>query len=95
MLPSGKAPDAAVALSCADKTANLIDFTMLMRKGHPIESFASRGFSVQLQKFEKLAELFSSRPIPSILERRFEEAFQAFKDAGERITTKSKSRILA
>lgn len=80
------APPEAIALSCADKTANLIDFTLLMREGHSIESFASRGFAVQLQKFEKLAEIFRAADIPAGLKGRFEGALRDFRAAGERLS---------
>lgn len=75
----------AIALSCADKTANLIDFTLLMRAGHPIESFASRGFPVQFQKFERLAEVFRPAPIPHVLVQRFNQALDGFRIAGEQL----------
>lgn len=78
-----RAPRDAVALSCADKTANLIDFTLLMREGHPIESFASRPFLVQLGKFQKLRAVFIE--VPAELLARFDAALVEFKAAGERL----------
>jgi hypothetical protein len=80
-----KAPAEAIALSCADKTANLIDFTLLMRKGFGIERFASRAFPVQLHKFESLSQVFRGTSIPGSLTHRFERALTDFKVAGERL----------
>jgi (p)ppGpp synthase/HD superfamily hydrolase len=79
------APREAIALSCADKTANLIDFTLLMREGHLIESFASRAFPVQRNKFEHLAQVFRTADIPQMLKERFDRALRDFVEAGQRL----------
>jgi len=73
---------ALLALSCADKTANLLDMARLMRKGHEVGSFTKRGFAQQLAKFEALAALFRGRT-PEPLYQRFQLALAAFRDQGQ------------
>lgn len=71
-----------LALSCADKTANLMDMNRLMLKGHPVDSFTQRGFPSQWAKFEALDRLFQGR-VPERLYRRFQWALLAFREAGQ------------
>lgn len=68
---------AILALSCADKTSNLMDMNRLLGKGHDVGSFTKRGFSAQRAKFERLDSLFRGR-VPVRLYQRFERALAEF-----------------
>lgn len=72
------APDAALAISCADKTSNLRDMVRLTDKGHTLDAFLSRGHAQQLKKFTELDALFAGR-VPETLLRRYREAFGRFQ----------------
>lgn len=56
-----KAPDEAIALSCADKTANIGDMLRLVRKGYGLSDFLSVGAIEQLAKFQALRKIFDQR----------------------------------
>lgn len=72
---------AILALSCADKTSNLMDMNRLLAKGHAVDSFTKRGFGPQLAKFEALDRLFQGR-VPERLYRRFRNALAEFRERG-------------
>ena len=72
---------AILALSCADKTANLMDMNRLLAKGHAVDSFTKRGFEPQQAKFEALDRLFHER-VPERLYRRFRHALEEFRERG-------------
>jgi len=72
---------AVLALSCADKTANLTDMNRLMARGHAVDSFTQRGFESQQAKFEALDRLFQGR-VPERLYQRFQWALAEFREWG-------------
>jgi len=73
-----EAPAEALAISCADKISNLRALLGLMAKGHSVDSFLSRGYGAQLEKFEALNEIFHGR-VPERLYKRFSEALWKLK----------------
>lgn len=79
-----EAPNEALALSCADKTANMMDMCRHLRKGHALESFTSRGHGQQLEKFEALGELFRGR-VPDRLLQRYEQVLDEFRSYGLKV----------
>lgn len=72
---------ATLALSCADKTANLMDMNRLLARGHAVDSFTKRGFAPQQAKFEALDRLFQGR-VPERLYQRFQQALAEFRERG-------------
>lgn len=76
-----EAPPQVLALSCADKTANMMDMCRHLKNGHPLESFTSRGHKQQLEKFEALGELFLGQ-VPEKLWRRYELVLSEFRRYG-------------
>lgn len=76
---------AVLALSCADKTANLMDMNRLLAKGHRVDSFTKRGFESQWAKFEALDRLFQGRA-PERLYQRFRRALAEFRERGRTST---------
>ena len=77
-----RAPDEALALSCADKTANIIDMLRHMKSGYPVHSFTSRDHATQLAKFEALAAVYGNR-VPVGIKQRFERALREFREYRE------------
>ena len=75
------APPGALALSCADKTANVIDMCRHMQVGHPVDTFTSRDHAAQLAKFEALAAAYA-RSVPEKLLSRFRQALERFRRLG-------------
>ncbi|RUQ32152.1 MAG: bifunctional (p)ppGpp synthetase/guanosine-3',5'-bis(diphosphate) 3'-pyrophosphohydrolase [Candidatus Competibacteraceae bacterium] len=73
---------AILALSCADKTANLGDMNRLLTKGFPVDSFTQRGFASQQAKFVALDALFQNRT-PARLYQRFAQALREFQERGQ------------
>ncbi|HRD65847.1 MAG TPA: HD domain-containing protein [Candidatus Competibacter sp.] len=73
---------AILALSCADKTSNLMDINRLLAKGYAVDSFTKRGFASQQAKFESLDRLFRGR-VPERLYQRFREALAEFRERGQ------------
>jgi (p)ppGpp synthase/HD superfamily hydrolase len=55
------APMEAVALSCADKLANMEDTIVNLKAGYTIESFLKAGTKLQIQKLNELGDLYSER----------------------------------
>ena len=55
------APPEALTLSCADKTANMLDMLRLLDKGHQASDFLSVGIEHQVRKFRALGILFQPR----------------------------------
>jgi (p)ppGpp synthase/HD superfamily hydrolase len=76
-----RAPVSAKAISCADKTSNMLDMIRLMQEGHPIDSYTRRPFPVQREKFVKLGAVFKGA-VPKGLMRRFRSALREFEAAG-------------
>jgi hypothetical protein len=76
-----RAPVSAKAISCADKTSNLLDMTRLVRAGYPTEKFTRRPFAVQHEKFVNLGSVFKGA-VPGGLMRRFQIALRDFETAG-------------
>lgn len=76
-----RAPASAKAISCADKTANLLDMTRMMQSGYPTETFTRRPFTAQHEKFLKLGSVFKG-VVPEGLIRRFRIALRDFEAAG-------------
>ncbi len=72
---------AVLALSCADKTANLMDINRLLAKGHGVGSFTQRGFDPQKAKFEALDGVFRDH-VPDRLYQRFQQALADFREHG-------------
>ena len=72
---------AILALSCADKTSNLMDMNRLLAKGHAVDRFTKRGFESQQAKFEALDRLFQSQ-VPERLYQRFQRALAEFRERG-------------
>lgn len=72
------APPEARALSCADKTSNLNDMLRLLNRGYALDEFMSRGKTQQIEKFERLDEVFRGH-VPDALYFRFSEARQLLK----------------
>lgn len=77
-----RAPDEALALSCADKTANMIDMLRHMKSGYPVHSFTLRDHATQLAKFEALAAVYGNR-VPDRILQRFERALREFRKHGD------------
>lgn len=75
---------AVSALSCADKTANLMDMNRLLAKGYAVGDFTHRGFEAQRAKFEALDALFQGRT-PEVLYRRFQQALTEFREHGQSV----------
>lgn len=71
-------PLEALALSCADKTANMIDMLRHMKFGHPVDTFTSKDHATQLAKFEALGAVYKDR-VPQKLARRYEQVLQEFR----------------
>jgi len=71
------APDEVLWLSCADKTANLLDTIRLMEKGYKVENFLSVGSADQLDKFRSLADIFKGR-VPETLYRYYSDCLARF-----------------
>lgn len=85
-----RAPGEALALSCADKTANIGDMLRLLRRGYALSDFLSVGAVDQVAKFEALRALFATG-VPSALLAAFDAALLALTEAtaGERAATPS------
>lgn len=73
-----RAPDTVLALSCADKTANMIDMLRHAKRGYPVHTFTSRNHAVQLAKFDALAAVYLNR-VPERILQRFERVLQEFR----------------
>lgn len=69
---------AILALSCADKTSNLMDMNRLLAKGYDVSSFTKRGFASQCAKFERLDLLFRGRVLARLYQY-FERALTEFR----------------
>jgi hypothetical protein len=78
---SASAPAQALALSCADKTANMLDMLRHMKEGHSVDSFTSKDHSTQLAKFVALAHTFRGR-VPEALYTHYEVALDEFRHSG-------------
>lgn len=76
------APPEAVALSCADKIANMADMTRIARGGFPVDTYTARNHDAQRARFEALGEVFRERGVPPVLYNRFEKVFAEFCCAG-------------
>jgi len=76
-----RAPVPAKAISCADKTSNMMDMTRMLQAGHPTETFTRRPFVVQHEKFVKLGSVFEGT-VPESLMGRFRTALRDFEAAG-------------
>ena len=74
-----QAPADALTLSCADKTANIIDMCSLLEKGYKTEDFTSRDHKTQLSKFEALDAVFKGKVVDSVYDR-FSQALRMFCD---------------
>lgn len=55
------APPAALAISCADKTANMLDMCRFAKGGHPVHTYTKKDHDTQLAKFRALLKLFVDR----------------------------------
>lgn len=72
---------AILALSCADKTSNLMDMNRLLAKGYQVDRFTKRGFEPQQAKFTALDQLFQGQ-VPERLYQRFKAALAEFRQHG-------------
>jgi (p)ppGpp synthase/HD superfamily hydrolase len=72
------APFEALAISCADKIHNLWSTVEALRTGEDVWSQLSRGKKLQLERFDRLAELFGNR-FDHPLRKMFQEALEALK----------------
>jgi len=77
-----------LAISCADKLANMRDMLRMMDKGHAVDSFTKRGFEVNLRKFEQLGAVYAGR-IEARLYARYAATLARFREAGTRPGTVS------
>jgi (p)ppGpp synthase/HD superfamily hydrolase len=75
------APPHVLALSCADKTANILDMCRHMKDGHPAHTFTSRGHATQLAKFEALGAAYENK-VPPMLALRYRAALDEFRRHG-------------
>lgn len=78
-----EAPPEALALSCADKTANMIDMLRYIENGHDVHTFTSRDHTAQLTKFAALGEVFRGK-VPERLWARYQQTLAEFWRAKER-----------
>lgn len=69
---------ALFALSCADKTSNLMAMNQWLAKGYDTSSFTKRGYAAQRAKFEALDPLFQNQT-PTRLYQRFQQALNEFR----------------
>lgn len=76
------APPEALALSCADKTANMIDMLRYIKNGYAVSTFTSRDHTAQLTKFEALGEVFRGK-VPERLWARYQQTLAEFRRAKE------------
>ncbi len=74
-----KAPDEALTLSCADKTANIMEMCSWMKKGYKLEEFTSRDHTANLAKFEALDEVFRGKVVDVVYDR-FLNVLSEFKE---------------
>lgn len=72
-----RASDDALNLSCADKTANIMDMLRWVDRGFAVEEIVSRDHQTQLKKFEALDEVFRGRVAGDVYDR-FEKVLRAF-----------------
>ncbi len=73
-----KAPDEALAISCADKTSNIRDMNRLRKEGCSLDDFLSTGHEAQLDKFKTLERLFEGK-VPAALLKRYRKALDLFR----------------
>lgn len=69
---------ALFALSCADKTSNLMAMNQLLAKGYDTSRFTKRGHAAQRAKFEALDRLFQNQ-VPTRLYQRFQQTLTEFQ----------------
>ncbi len=75
------APREVLALSCADKTANMLDMCRYLAKGYSTHDFTSKDHATQLAKFEALDAVYRGR-VPRRLYARFRAALTEFHRLG-------------
>lgn len=80
------APDGVLALSCADKTSNIMDMIRMLEKGYHLDDFMSRGIDQQVKKFNALSELFAGK-VPGPLYQKFHIAFSRLKELTSKVDT--------
>jgi (p)ppGpp synthase/HD superfamily hydrolase len=72
-----EAPVEALTLSCADKTANIMEMCYWLEKGYRVDEFTSRDHAVQLAKFEALDQVFRGKVV-AVVYYRFKKAIDVF-----------------
>jgi hypothetical protein len=72
-----EAPDAALTLSCADKTSNIREMCYWIEKGYRVDEFTSRNHATNLAKFEALDEVFRGEVV-AVVYYRFKKAIDVF-----------------
>jgi len=73
-----EAPVDALDLSCADKTANIMEMCTWLDQGYLTEEFTSRDHATQLAKFEALDRIYRGKVTERIYER-FSEWLEVFR----------------
>lgn len=76
-----EAPREALAVSAADKIANLRDTLVYLELGYPVSSFLKRGHGPNSEKLHQLAEIFEGCIIPDTLYRTFKDLVEKFDGA--------------
>jgi (p)ppGpp synthase/HD superfamily hydrolase len=56
-----RAPEEAVAISCADKLVNMEDTIVILKAGYSIDTILKAGTQAQLEKLRELGSLYSQR----------------------------------
>lgn len=74
-------PAEVLDISCADKTSNVGDMIRFMRQGHKLESFVSRGFDIQKNKFENLKLVFEGN-VNTVIFKRYCQTLEEFIKLG-------------
>jgi hypothetical protein len=76
-----EAPTDAVAISAADKLANIEDSLSSLRLGYPVSSFLKKGWQENSEKFHRLLAIFRGRVAPELVTK-LENALAEFDRLG-------------
>jgi len=87
------APVDALDLSCADKTANIMEMCTWLDQGYLIEEFTSRDHGTQLAKFEALDRIYRSKVTERIY-LRFSEWLEVFRALAAGSRDKEREHLL-